>query len=159
VSWVLSTAEVDEVVVVPVLEHAFAKPLSPYPHRFRMAELAFGELRRVRVSDIEARLGGASYTVHTLEEIARRAPGVSLRVVIGSDLVDEVPRWKEGARVPKLAPLLIIGRGGYEDGTRELHLPVISSTEIRERLQNGVSVDGLVPRSVVRYIDRYGLYR
>src|SRR5690606_32016933 len=62
VTWVLSTQPVDEVVLVPALEHAFGKPLAPFAHRRRMCELAFAPLRRVRVDPIEAELGGASYT-------------------------------------------------------------------------------------------------
>ncbi len=158
-SWALSTQPFDTILVIPALEHAFGKALTPFPHRRRMAELAFATLRRVRVSDLEARLGGASYTVRTLEELSRRAPGVSLRLIIGSDLVDEVPRWKEGARVPELAPLLVVGRTGYENGARELHMPEVSSSEIRERLRAGKSVEGLVPRAVIEYIDAFGLYR
>jgi nicotinate-nucleotide adenylyltransferase len=158
-SWALSTQELDEVLVVPALEHAFGKVLAPFAHRRRMVELAVATLRRVRVSDLEARLGGASYTVRTLEELGRRHPGVSLRLIIGSDLVDEVPRWKEGARVPELAQLLVIGRTGYENGARELHMPEVSSTEIRERLRTGHSVEGLVPRAVAEHIERYRLYR
>jgi nicotinate-nucleotide adenylyltransferase len=157
-SWVLATAEVDGLWIVPTLEHAFGKRLTPFPHRRRMAELAFAGLRRVEVSAIEAELGGASYTVRTLEELARRHPGVSLRLMIGSDLVDQVPRWKEGARLPGLAPLLVVGRGGHDDG-RELAMPEVSSTEVRERLRAGKSVDGLVPKSVIDYIARHGLYR
>jgi nicotinate-nucleotide adenylyltransferase len=157
-SWVLATAEVDGLFVVPALEHAFGKRLTPFPHRRRMVELAFGCLRGVQVSPIEAQLGGASYTVRTLEELKRRHPGASLRLMIGSDLVEQVPRWKEGARLPALAPLLVVGRGGHDDG-RMLAMPEVSSSEVRERLRSGRSVDGLVPRSVIAYIERHGLYR
>lgn len=158
-SWVLSTAEVDALVVIPALAHAFGKPLAPFAHRRRMTELAFAPLRGVIVSDLEARLGGASYTVRTLEELARRHPDVSLQLVIGSDLVDEVPRWHEGHRVPQLAELLVVGRGGYADGEEQLVMPEVSSTDVRERLRAGRSAEGLVPRAVLRYVERFGLYR
>lgn len=157
-AWVRSTSEVDEVIVVPALEHPFGKPLAPFAHRRRMAELAFAPLTRVSVSDIEARLGGASYTVRTLEALRRAHPGVELRMMIGSDLVEQVPRWREGHRIAELAPLLVVGRGGHDDG-RELAMPEVSSTEVRARLAEGRSVDGLVPRAVAEYIARFGLYR
>ncbi len=157
-TWVRSATDVDAVVVVPALEHPFGKPLAPFPHRRRMAELAFAPLTRVMVSDIEARLGGASYTVRTLEALLARHPGVTLRLVIGSDLVEQVPRWREGHRVPELAPLLVVGRGGHDDGERELVMPEVSSTAIRDRLREGKSVEGLVPRAVIDYLARYPLY-
>jgi nicotinate-nucleotide adenylyltransferase len=158
VSWVLATAPIDAVWVVPALEHAFGKKLRPFAHRRRMAELAFASLRGVEVSDVEARLGGASYTVRTLEELRRRHPDLDFRLVIGSDLVEQVPRWKEGARLPSLAPLLVVGRGGHADG-RALAMPEVSSTEVRERLRAGLSVEGLVPRRVLEYAEQHGLYR
>lgn len=158
VAWILSTQAVDEVLVVPALEHVFGKRLAPFAHRRRMCELAFEPLRRVHVSDIEARLGGVSATVHTLEALRRADPRRELRLVIGSDLIGELPRWTEGHRVPELAPLLVVGRGGHDDG-RDVLMPQVSSTEIRARLREGKSVEGLVPRAVADYIARHGLYR
>lgn len=158
-SWVLSTTDVDALVVMPAFQHAFGKALAPFAHRRRMCELAFAPLKSVVVSDLEARLGGASYTVRTLEELRRRHPDVALKLVIGSDLVGEVPRWREGHRVPELAELLVVGRGGHDDESHEVAMPELSSTEIRARLREGRSVEGLVPRTVIDYVARHGLYR
>lgn len=158
-TWALSTTEIEALVVIPALEHAFGKPLAPFAHRRRMCELAFAPLRGVVVSDLEARLGGASYTVRTLEELRRRSPDVALKLLIGSDLVDEVPRWHQGHRVPELAELLVVGRGGHANGGEQLVMPEISSTDIRARLREGRSAEGLVPRAVLRYAERHGLYR
>ena len=157
-SWVLSTQPVDELLVIPTFEHVFGKRLAPFPHRLRMCELAFAPLRRVRVLDLEARLGGASVTVRTLEALKKSAPGVELRLVIGSDLVEQIPRWTEGHRIPSLATLLVVGRGGHDDG-RDVCMPEISSTEIRGRLESGRSAEGLVPRAVLAYVAEHGLYR
>jgi nicotinate-nucleotide adenylyltransferase len=156
-SWVLSTHDVDALVVVPVFAHPFGKDMTPYPHRRRMCELAFSTLSRAHVSDIEARLGGASYTVRTLEALRSEA---SLRLIVGTDIIDDIPRWKEGHRIAELAPLIVVGRGGHDDGLpREVVMPEISSTEVRTRLREGRSCEGLVPRAVLAHIDRYQLYR
>ena len=158
-AWVLSTREVSSVLVVPALEHAFEKRLAPSPHRRRMCELAFARLRGIAISDIEARLGGASYTVRTLEELRRAHPATEWRLMIGSDLVDQLPRWKEGHRIAALAPPLVVGRGGHERGAEQLVMPEVSSTEIRRRVAAGEPIDHLVPREVAAYIARFGLYR
>lgn len=160
-AWVLSTQDVDELVVVPALEHAFGKELAPYAHRRRMTELAFGGLRRARVSDVEARMGRPSYTVRTLERLRAEHPSVELRLVIGSDLVDQLPSWKEGHRIPALAAPLVVGRAGHHDpsdGAADVLMPEVSSTEIRRRLAAGEPADALVPRAVLAHVDRYGLY-
>jgi len=158
-AWVLSTSPVDEILVIPTFEHVFGKRLTPFAHRLRMCELAFAPLRRVRVLDLEARLGGASATVRTLEALKREEPRVELHLIVGSDLVGEIPRWTEGHRIPELASLLVVGRGGHEDGVRrDVVIPEISSTEIRERLRAGKSVEGLVPRAVIEHASENRLY-
>lgn len=158
-SWVLATREVDELLVVPAFEHAFGKGLAPFEHRLRMAQLAFAPLGRVSVSEIEARMGGSSYTVHTLEKLREENPDADVMLVVGSDLVPEIPRWHEGHRIPELATLVVVGRGGYLDGTEDIVMPNISSTEIRRRLAAGEPADALVPRDVLAYIAAHGLYR
>lgn len=157
-TWALSTAALDELVVIPAFDHAFDKALTPFPHRLRMAELAFAPLRAARVSDLEARLGGESYTVRTLEHLRAERPGVRLRLLVGTDLVDQIPRWHEGHRIPALCDLLIVGRGGYDRGTDDLLMPAVSSTDVRERLRAGRGADALVPRAVLAYAAEHGLY-
>ena len=158
-SWVLATHDVDELLVTPAFEHAFGKGLAAFEHRRRMAELAFASLRRVSVSEIEARMGGSSYTVHTLEKLKEEQPDADVMLVVGTDLVDEIPRWHEAHRIPGLATLLVVGRGGYLDGTEDIAMPAISSTEIRRRIAAGEPADALVPHSVLAYIAEHGLYR
>lgn len=150
----------DRVVVAPSFAHPFAKRSAPYPHRLRMIELAMADLRNVEVSDVEARLGGASYTVRTVEHLMAQSPGVAWRLVIGSDLVAELPRWHEHERLLSLAPPFVIARAGFEvQGATPIALPALSSTEIRERLARGQSVEGLVPSAVAAHCARHALYR
>lgn len=158
-SWVLSTSAVDEILVVPTFVHPFGKPLAPFEHRLEMAKRAFADLARVKVSAVEERMGGSSYTIHTLERLREEHPDAAWRLVIGSDLVDQVPSWHEGESVPRLAPLLVVGRGGHDGGTADILMPQVSSTEVRRRFAAGETVDALVPRRVVEYVDAMGLYR
>jgi nicotinate-nucleotide adenylyltransferase len=157
--WALSTQRIESVVVIPALVHAFGKPLEPFPHRRRMCELAFAGVRGVRVSDLEARMPSPSYTVHTLERLRAEYPHVDLRLMIGSDLVLQLPSWREGERVVALAPPLVIGRGGHLDGDEEIAMPTVSSTEVRRRFRAGESLDALVPWAVRDHVARFGLYR
>ncbi|MEC7525600.1 MAG: nicotinate (nicotinamide) nucleotide adenylyltransferase [Myxococcota bacterium] len=156
-TWVLSATDVDEVVVVPTGSHAFGKALTPFPHRLRMSELAFAPVRGARISRIEAQRAGPSYMIDTLEALA--ATGASLRLVVGTDLVEQIPRWHQGHRIPALAPLLVVGRGGHAEGHEDIVMPDVSSTEVRRRLRAGEEVDALVPRAVRRYVARHQLYR
>lgn len=159
VSWVLSATDVDEVVIVPTFRHPFGKDLLPYEHRVAMANLAFEPLRRVRVSRVEEELGGDSYTVRTLEALSAQMPGKQLRLVVGEDVLPESHRWREFDRVVALAPLLVLGRAGYDAASaRPVTLPEVSSTDIRARLSAGNSVAGVVPANVINYIRANHLY-
>src|SRR5690606_16381153 len=101
-AWVLSTRPLSRFLVMPAFDHAFGKVMASFLHRRRMAELAFADLSHVVVSDLEARLGGASYTVRTLERVREDYPGWEIHLVIGSDLVDQVASWHEGHRIEEL---------------------------------------------------------
>jgi nicotinate-nucleotide adenylyltransferase len=158
-AYVRAVAPVDRVLIVPTFQHAFGKPLAPFPHRRRMAELAFGGLDGVEVSDLEARLGGDSYTVRSLRALRATHPEIALRLVVGSDLVDQIDSWREGAAVRTLAPPFVVGRSGHERDEGGVVMPEVSSTTIRRRLRAGRSVEGLVPRTVAAYCARHGLYR
>ncbi len=156
--WVLATADVDGLWVVPTYDHAFNKNSCPFEHRMRMVELAFASLKNVTISDVEARMGGQSYTVLTLEHLGREHPDVSWRLVVGTDLVEQIPRWHQGHRIAELAELLVVGRGGHDDGGSDLTIPEVSSTEVRRRLRAGEPASALVPREVLGYIAEQGLY-
>ena len=156
--WALATARVERMLVVPCFRHPFDKPLSPYEHRLAMARLAaapFSDL--VEVSEIEARLGGASRTLLTVRALLAERPGDHLVVVIGSDLVDEREKWYGWRELSCLVEFAVVGRAGH--GGAEVAIPDISSTEIRARRKRGESIEGLVAANVADYITERWLYR
>lgn len=111
-AFVLTTGEVDRVLIVPCFQHPFAKALAPFDDRLAMCRLAFAPLAAVEVSDVERDLGGESLTVRTLEHLATRFPDWRLRLVVGADVVAEMDRWTRPERVRALAPPLVLGRVG-----------------------------------------------
>lgn len=155
--YVLETEPVDELWLVPAFQHAFDKPLAPFADRFRMCELAAEALgARVRVSDIEARLGGPSRTLKTVERLIQDHPATAFSLVVGSDLEDEIDSWYGAATLRRLVPFVVVGRAGAGGGA--LAMPAISSTEIRAALAAGRPPSGLAPKSVLDYIASRGLY-
>jgi nicotinate-nucleotide adenylyltransferase len=162
--FVLETCDVDELWIVPTYNHAFAKELVDFEHRFAMCERvasAFGG--RVVVSDIERQLGDeVSRTLDTIEALYERHPEIALRLVVGADILAETDKWHRWDEVSRLAPPIVIGRGGFDldpaDDQPGLDMPEVSSTEIRQRLRSGLSALPLVPRAVMNYIAEHGLY-
>ena len=161
VAYALSTQPIDEVLVVPCFVHPFAKELASFDDRFAMCEKAFGFLPGVSVSRVEAELGGESRTLRTLEHLASQRPGWSMRLLVGSDILGDAPKWHGFERVKLLAPLIVLGRAGtFARGAPESLLPEVSSTDIRAWLAGGEleRVRPLVPRRVLEHIAERGLY-
>ncbi|MBN1655208.1 MAG: nicotinate (nicotinamide) nucleotide adenylyltransferase [Deltaproteobacteria bacterium] len=160
VAYVLSAYPIKKLLVVPTYLHPFAKRVAPYEHRVRMCELAMADVKRVQVSRIEEDLGGESLTLKTLETLQQRHPRTRFRLVVGSDILAEAPRWFRFDRIEAIAPLIVLARGGYSEAeTKGLVFPAISSSEIRGLLSNGLSTEGYLSDSVAAYIKEHDLYR
>jgi nicotinate-nucleotide adenylyltransferase len=159
VAYVLATADVERLVIVPAHKHPFGKPLAPFDDRVRMCELATAMMPSVAVSRIEETLDGL--TLHTLESLATAHPDWSLRLVMGADILLESDKWFRFDDVRKLAPPIILGRAGVaHTGAPPPLLPEISSTRVRELVLAKAWSDlaPLVPRAVIEHIRARGLY-
>ena len=137
-------------------------------NRLEMVSLAAGDDPRYAVEDTEIRREGLSYTVDTLEEIARNNPRAELFLLIGEDTLSGFSGWKQPQRIRELATLAVMQRTGSSDSTEPRAKGIlamstrrvdVSSTEIRKRLADGKSIRGFVPDPVERYIASRGLYR
>jgi nicotinate-nucleotide adenylyltransferase len=94
-------------------------------------------------------------------------PGADLFLVVGSDVVPTLDTWHEEAALRGEVTLAVVGRPGAPPveppaGWRAVQVPVapsdLSSTDLRQRLEAGERVDGLVPEAVIRCILQRGLY-
>jgi len=160
--YVLEMTDVDKVLWVPCVDHAFAKVSASFEHRLAMSRLAAQALGpRVEISDIEKMLPRPSYTINTVEALRRQMAGARISVLIGSDIVAELERWQRIEDLRQQADFIIVPRGGYVSGDDEtaVALPRLSSTDIRNALRSGHSVDGFVTPAVRAYIEHHGLYR
>lgn len=156
--YVLETADVDALWFVPCHKHPFDKALASFHHRMRMCEWAAAALGpRARVSDIEGRLGGESRTLMTLKALRAENPADEFLLVIGADIEPELPLWYGAEELLRTVQRIVVGRGGYAHGAA-VSMPMVSSTDIRERLARGQSVAGLLPLTVENYIREHGLY-
>jgi nicotinate-nucleotide adenylyltransferase len=159
--YVLETAPVDQIWIIPTFRHPHGKALAPFEDRLAMCGLAVRALGpRARVSDVERELGDESRTLRTLRRLRERFPADAFSLVIGADLLAEVPSWYGGAELQRSVPFIVVGRAGAPAaGQGGLALPEISSTQVRVELAAGRSVAGLVPRAVLDYIQEHKLYR
>lgn len=157
---VYAVEEIDHLWVIPTASHAFGKDLAPFADRVRMCHLAFRHLAGgAAVLDIEERLPKPSYTVNLLRALHALRPGIKPLWIAGSDVLADLPRWKEPEEVQRLARFVVVPRKGYEGGARlGIDLPLLSSTDVRTMRRDGKSIEGLVDREVLAYIERRDLY-
>lgn len=149
----------DEVWVLPVYEHRLGKPMAAdFATRLRWCQQTFAPLGdRVQVRDDEralARAGGTGATLHLVEHLRRQHPEVSLRLLIGSDIVAERKRWLRWDELEQLAPPLVIPRAGapldpqFFGEVLPLPLCDVSSTMLRQRLVQRLPVRGWLSAAV-----------
>jgi len=163
--YVLETAGVDQLWFVPTFQHPFHKALESFEDRRAMCERAVEALgARARVSDVEARLGGASLTLRTVQRLTEEHPGHVFSLVIGSDLVSETHAWHGIAELRRLVPFIVVERGGYGSAAAAgqavppVTMPQISSREIRAALAAGQSMTRWISGRVLDYIGERHLY-
>jgi len=143
------------------------RPVTPAEDRYALVVAATEGHPGLEPSRLELERGGPSYTVDTVDELHRAEPGSDLVLVVGADVVADLPTWHDEARLRDEVTLAVVSRPGSPaaeppPGWRSVAVPVapvdVSSTELRERLADGRPVDGLVPEAVMRCIRRRGLY-
>jgi nicotinate-nucleotide adenylyltransferase len=155
--YVLETQPVDELWFVPCFKHPFEKALEPFEDRLEMCRRAAAALGpRARISDIEGRLGGESRTLRTVTALKGEDATLELSLVVGGDLVAELPSWYGAEQLRQLVRFIVVGRAGFEGGGPAM--PEVSSSDVRDRLRRGEPVDSLLPRSVLDYIRERKLY-
>ncbi len=152
------------------------RDIADVKHRLAMVVLAIRGKPHFELSTVEAERSGPSYTVDTLEELKKKNIRDDLYFILGWDNLLELPRWHEPARLVKLCYLAAVPRVGYpvpDLEALEKEIPGISkktiildgplinisSTVVRERVAEGLSIEHLVPEAVGEYIRKNGLYK
>jgi nicotinate-nucleotide adenylyltransferase len=162
----------DRLVFVP----AARAPLKPGAEsaspedRIAMLQAAVEGDPRFEISDLEARRGGTSFTVDTARHCRALHPGDALFWIIGGDRLPRLGQWKDIEELATLMEFIIVDRPGFPlrmttgiPGLRlhrcDGHLLEISSTELRERIRLGLSLEYFMPHKTIVYIRDKGLYR
>jgi nicotinate-nucleotide adenylyltransferase len=145
---------IDEIIIIPSGNHPLKKNQQLFEHRFQMAELCFGYMDNVTVSDIENR-ENLSFMRDTLKKVKEEyfqnnkiEDKVLFRLIIGSDILEETKRWVAWDEVEKIAPPLVMNRSEGE----------VSSTTIREELLKGEIPAKSITKEVFDYIRKFNLY-
>ena len=151
--WLVQHHYVDEIwfLVSPQNPLKPASGLLDDQARLRLARLAIGRKRRLRVSDFEFHLPRPSYMVHTLEQLRATYPERDFVLIIGADNWQRFPQWYHSEEILRHHRLIIYPRPGYSidpaslpEGSKVVETPLldISSTQIREAIAHDPDYDG-----------------
>ena len=161
----LDSAHLDRILFVPARRSPLKErePVAGAEDRHAMLAAATKGEPRFAVSRVELDREGPSYTVDTLEALRHEG---ELFLILGSDALADIARWRSPDRIRALATILVARRPGAPEpdgasGARAFDAPCldISSRELRARAARGLSLRYLVPEDVWRHIERRGLYR
>ena len=83
--------------------------------RLAMARLSFSDIPCASVSDIELKNVGVSYTVRTMDELAKNYPGAEFFLITGSDMYLTLDRWRDIERLLETAKPAVFARRDGED--------------------------------------------
>ena len=169
---VLDTAGLDELLFVPTAlpPHKQVEGDISIEHRLEMVRLATEGQKGFQLSSLEADETKVSYSIDTLDRIAKQYPEDSqIRFIVGADQLDEIESWKDYRRLLDQYGLYVAKRTGsgnpsmmqrLKDCIEVVPMPriEISSTAIRQRVADGKSIRFMVPGAVEAYIRKHQLY-
>lgn len=136
-------------------------------HRKHLIDLAIEGEKKLRTSNIEFKLPKPSYTVDTLIYLNEKFPQHTFSIIMGSDSFSNIRKWKNYQVLLKNYDVYIYNRSGFKakpdlitERTEILNAPLleISSTHIREMLQQNKSIRFLVPDVVKEEIENQQYY-
>ena len=172
--------ELDRIIILPagIPPHKEAPDLLSGKDRMEMCRRTFkGE--NYEISSLEIERQGKSYTVHTLKEIKKKLGNEELFLLVGDDMLLSFHKWKNPYEILSLATVVAGVRDAeknsaileeyaenffpeeYKNGRfkfMEMAPFPVSSTEIREMVKAGKTIDGLVTEETSDYILKRGFY-
>ena len=168
-----------KVILIPTKVSPFklGKKMASEKDRVAMTRLAAQEDEKFEVSTIETDRSSVSYTYKTLELLKKSMENTKIWFMMGTDSFVSLESWYKGQELLEVYSFAVAARPGFDVSVVEykaekyrvkygaevriLHNRMldISSTEIKEAIKEGRSIEGYVPQRIERYIDEHGLYK
>ena len=157
----------DKVLLMPEYEppHVDKKETIDEGHRLKMLELAIEGIEGLEIETIELERKEISYTYDTMKLLNERDPDTDYYFIIGADMVDYLPKWYRIDELVEMVQLVGVQRPRYKAGTSypviwvDVPLMDISSSMVREFIAQGRTPNFMLPKPVLDYIKKEGLYQ
>ncbi|NDA61759.1 MAG: nicotinate-nucleotide adenylyltransferase [Chitinophagia bacterium] len=154
-------------VVTPQNPHKPEAALLNEYDRLHLVRLGIDDDTRLRASDAEFSLPRPSYTIDTLTYLSEKYPEHAFKIIMGSDSLQNLPRWKNAKLILEQFSIFVYERPGFPVVTYPganitvFDAPIlnISATAVRDLIKTGHSIRYLVPEQVREEIERSRHYR
>jgi nicotinate-nucleotide adenylyltransferase len=142
--------------------------LAPDNQRLEMVRLAIEEFKpKISLCDVEMSMPRPSYTIDTLKLLKVKYPEREFAVVMGSDSMDSIEKWKEYKELLSNNRIMVYPRlGSNTDELKSkydvevINAPImeISSTFLRQAISQGKRVDYFMPPRAYNYLTENKIY-
>lgn len=158
--------DIDKILLVPAYKHQWKPIQASAIDRLAMIRCLID--RKIELSDMEIKRKQGEYTIDTIRQLKKQIDA-TFYFIVGSDIIYEFDRWKKTEELIQLATFLVFPRDPYHVPKKipkgfeliqdkNLITTNLSSTIIRDRIKNGKTISGLVPKKVEEYIVINKLY-
>lgn len=168
----------DRVLFMPSGIHPFKEnsKVTKSSIRVEMTSLAIAENPYFEISRIGVDRKNTNYTIDDIRDLKKEYPNDEIYFIIGTDILDEIEKWKEFNKLTRLCKFILFDRWGrgeeyisdkisrlellYDFNVEMIKSPVleISSTTIRNRIREGLSIKYMLPKAVENYIGKHAIY-
>lgn len=149
----------------------------PAKNRCEMARLAIRDIPSFRLSMIEVNKSQNTYTFETLQDLKADNPTAEYYFILGADSLWAMEHWKNPEEIFRNCHVLAAVRDDKSPADMNAQIAYlqekfnakisllgidamdISSSMIRKRVSDGLSIRGLVPDAVETYIYEHKLYQ
>ncbi len=130
-------------------------------HRYEMCRRALEHYPMLKASDIEFSMSIPSYTIDTLKKLEGLNPDRTFSVIMGSDNIEKIDRWKDYKRITTDFSFYFYPRPGTSNeklslfrNAKMVNAPLIeiSSTFIRIAASKGKNIRPYLPEEAYHYI-------
>ncbi|MBN2830398.1 MAG: nicotinate (nicotinamide) nucleotide adenylyltransferase [Candidatus Cloacimonetes bacterium] len=167
----LEALNIDKVLFVPVGIHHFKESteLTPYEIRVQWVMDAIADYPEFQFSGADAPEFGKSYTKNLYLRLKKQYPNDEFTFLAGADIISSLSYWYDSEWLLQNVEFAIFTRPGADNSSWnklpfldkirffEIEGIDVSSTEIRQLIQEKRSIKGLVPEQIEASITRYFL--
>ena len=89
-----------------------------------------------------------------MQHLSKDYPDYTFSLLIGGDNWAHFTRWRHWKDILRCHQVIVYPREDYP-GTIDVPLLDVSSTEIRQRVRDGLLIDDMVPKAIIPLVEKW----